>query len=107
MTGYKIKFNGVDRLYDAFSWRLTRRAKAVWKSGDMLQGKYLKQLESEVAKKYKRKYAIGVGSATDGLYFAMQAGGVSQQSKHCLVSGIQLCGHFRSNQENRCRHSLR
>ena len=80
MTGYKIKFNGVDRLYDAFSWRLTRRAKAVWKSGDMLQGKYLKQLESEVAKKYKRKYAIGVGSATDGLYFAMQAVGVNSQS---------------------------
>ena len=80
MTGYKIKFNGVDRLYKDYSWRLSRRAKAVWESGDVLQGKYLNQLETEIAKKYKRKYAIGVGSATDGLYFAMRAVGLNKSS---------------------------
>ena len=80
MNGYKIKFNGIDRLYDDYSWRLTRRAKAVWESGNVLQGKYLKQLESEIAKKYKRKYAVGVGSATDGLYFAMKAVGLDKSS---------------------------
>lgn len=68
MTGYNLKFNGVDRLYDAYSWRLNRRAIAAWKSGDVLQGKYLKQLEIEIAEKYKRKYAIGVGSATGTSY---------------------------------------
>ena len=51
---------------------LTRRAKAVWTSGQVLQGEYLKQLETEIAKTYNRKYAVGVGSATDGLYFAMR-----------------------------------
>jgi dTDP-4-amino-4,6-dideoxygalactose transaminase len=80
MTGYNVKFNGVDRLYDAYSWRLNRRAKEAWKSGDVLQGKYLKQLEIEIAEKYKRKYAIGVGSATDGLYFAMKAVGLNKGS---------------------------
>jgi len=80
MNGYKIKFNGIDRLYADYSWRLTRRAKAVWESGNVLQGKYLKQLESETAKKYKRKYAVGVGSATDGLYFAMKAVGLDKSS---------------------------
>jgi dTDP-4-amino-4,6-dideoxygalactose transaminase len=80
MTGYNLKFNGVDRLYDAYSWRLNRRARAAWESGDVLQGKYLKQLETEVAEKYKRKYAIGVGSATDGLYFAMKAVGLDKGS---------------------------
>jgi hypothetical protein len=50
MNGYKIKFNGVDRLYDNYSWRLTRRAKSVWKTGKVLQGHYLEQLETEVAK---------------------------------------------------------
>ena len=80
MNGYKIKFNGIDRLYDAYSWRLTRRAKAAWKSGQVLQGEYLKQLETEIAKKYKRNYAIGVGSATDGLYFAMKAVGLNKGS---------------------------
>lgn len=80
MTGYKIKFNGIDRLYNDYSWRLTRRAKAVWESGYVLQGKYLKELEVQVAKKYKRKYAVGVGSATDGLYFAMKAVGLDKTS---------------------------
>ena len=72
MTGYKIKFNGIDRLYDEYSWRLTRRAKAAWKSGNVLQGKYLDQFENELAKKYKRKYAVAVANATDGLYFALR-----------------------------------
>ena len=80
MNGYKIKFNGIDRLYDAYSWRLASRAKSAWKSGDVLQGKYLKQLEIEIAEKYKRKSAIGVGSATDGLYFAMKAVGLDKSS---------------------------
>jgi dTDP-4-amino-4,6-dideoxygalactose transaminase len=80
MTGYNLKFNGVNRLYDAYSWRLNRRAMSAWKSGDVLQGKYLKQLEIEIAEKYKRKYAIGVGSATDGLYFAMKAVGLDKGS---------------------------
>lgn len=81
MNGYKIKFNGIDRLYDDYSWRLTRRAKEVWESGNVLQGKYLKELEKQIAKKYKRKYAVGVGSATDGLYFAMKAVGLTSNSQ--------------------------
>ena len=81
MTGYKIKFNGVDRLYEDYSWRLSRRAKSVWESGDVLQGKHLQQLETQIAKKYKRKYAVGVGSATDGLYFAMKAVGLTSNSQ--------------------------
>lgn len=80
MTGYKIKFNGIDRLYQDYSWRLKGRAKAVWESGDVLQGKYLRELEKQIAKKYKRKYAVGVGSATDGLYFAMRAVGLTKDS---------------------------
>ena len=62
MTGYKIKFNGIDRLYQDYSWRLTRRAKLVWETGNVLQGRCLQELEKQIAKKYKRKYAVGVGS---------------------------------------------
>jgi len=80
MIGYKIKFNGIDRLYNDYSWRLTRRAKSVWQTGDVLQGQYLSELEKQIAKKYKRKYAVGVGSATDGLYFAMKAVGLTENS---------------------------
>lgn len=68
-----IKFFGVDRLFDNYSWRLTRRAKKVWRTGQVLQGPQLKNLEEQFCKKYKRKYAVAVNSATDGLYFAMKA----------------------------------
>ena len=77
MTGLKIKFNGVDRLYKEYSWRLTRRAKQVWATGNVLQGQYLEKFEKEIAKKYKRKYAVAVASATDGLYFALRCAGVT------------------------------
>ena len=52
MNGYKIKFNGIDRLYAEYSWRLTRRAKQVWSSGNVLQGQYLDKFERELGKKY-------------------------------------------------------
>jgi len=81
MSGYKIKFNGIDRLYDKFSWRLTKRAKQVWQSGQVLQGSYQAELEQTIAKHFDRKYAIAVGSATDGLYFALKSLGLNSQSK--------------------------
>ena len=78
MRGYKIKFNGIDRLYDEYSWRLTRRAKQVWTSGKVLQGDYLANFEKQLAKKYNRKYAVAVASATDGLYFALRCAKVTK-----------------------------
>lgn len=81
MNGHKkIKFNGIDRLYDNFSWRLTRRAKKVWRSGQVLQGEQMQDLEKKFCKKYKRKYALAVNSATDGLYFAMRACNIGKGS---------------------------
>ncbi len=81
MSGYKIKFNGIDRLYNKYSWRLTKRAKAVWKTGNVVSTKhtedsYLDQLEKSVAKYTKRKFGIAVGSGTDALYFALRAKGI-------------------------------
>ena len=76
MDGYKIKYNGIDRLYNDYSWRLNRRAKQVWNTGQVLQGQYLTELETTIAKKYKREYAVGVASATDGLFFAMKSLGI-------------------------------
>ena len=75
-----IKFFGLDRLFDNYSWRLTRRAKKVWRTGQVLQGPELKNLEKQFCKKYKRKYAVAVGSATDGLYFSMKALGLGKSS---------------------------
>ena len=81
MNGYKIKFSGIDRLYKKYSWRLSRRAKEVWQTGQFLQGSNQTLLEQTLAKAYERKYAIAVGSATDGLYFVLKSLGLNAQSK--------------------------
>ena len=61
-----IKFVGVDRIYDAYSWRITRRAKEVWKTGNLISSKHVKgsfldKFETAVAKHTKRKFGIAEG----------------------------------------------
>jgi dTDP-4-amino-4,6-dideoxygalactose transaminase len=80
-----IKFGGVDRIYDAYSWRITRRAKEVWRSGSVVSSRhteesFLAKFEKSLAKFTKRKYAIAVGSGTDALYFALRAKGIGPGS---------------------------
>ena len=81
MSGYKIKFNGVEKIYNSYSWRIARRAKEVWKSGSLvssrhIEGSYLDKFEKSTAKYAKRKFGIAVGSGTDALYFALRAKGI-------------------------------
>ena len=85
MNGYKIKFNGTDRIYQSFSWRITRRAKAVWETGNHIssrhnEGSVIDNFEKSVAKFTKRKYAIAVGSGTDALFFCLKAKGIGPDS---------------------------
>ena len=80
-----IQLIGLDRLYSAYSWRLTRRAKKVWESGlvvgnKSIQGSETEKLETAIAKQTKRKYAVAVGSGTDALYFALKAKGIGPGS---------------------------
>jgi len=80
-----IKFSGVDRIYDSYSWRITRRAKEVWRSGNVISSRhvedsFLDKFETAVAKFAKRKYGVAVGSGTDALYFALKAKGIGPES---------------------------
>lgn len=80
-----IKFNGLDRIYNEYSWRITRRAKQVWNTGNVvgnrhIEGSFVDQFENSVAKYTKRKYAVAVGSGTDALYFALRAKGIGPES---------------------------
>lgn len=86
MSGIKIKYNGIDRLYDDYSWRLTRKAKNSWKSGLVLTGRdnvksQRYQLELSLAKYLKRKYVIITQNCTDALYFTLNAYGINKGSK--------------------------
>ena len=44
----EIKFNGVDRLYNEFWYRLTRRAMETWNTGRVVQGEYLQKFETKI-----------------------------------------------------------
>ena len=62
-----IKFNGIDRIYDSYSWRITRKAKEVWKSGNVVSTKhfedsYLDKFEKSVAKYTKRRFGFFIVS---------------------------------------------
>ena len=80
-----IKFGGIDRIYDTYSWRITRRAKEVWRTGNVVssrhtEGSFLDQFEKSVAKFTKRKYGVAVGSGTDALFFSLKAKGIGPGS---------------------------
>ena len=77
MSGYKIKFNGLERLYNHFYVEMYSAANNAWRSGKAILGEHTQELEQAMAKKYSRRHAISVGSATDGLYFSMRAAGVT------------------------------
>jgi len=97
MSGYKIRFNGLDRLYDHYKTEFNEAAQQSWQLGSAILGKETEKLESNIAKKYSRQYAVGVGSATDGLYFALRAAGIGPEHKvFCpVLSYVATAGAIR------------
>ena len=94
MKTMNIGFTGLDRLYNAYSWRLTRRAKAVWKTGKVVIGRHVAtsevaQFENNIAKYTKREYGVAVGSGTDALYFALKTKGIGP-GKNVLCPAISF-----------------
>ena len=65
-----IKFNGLDRIYDNFSWRITRRAKAVWKSGKVISSSHVKDSYLDIFEK-----AVGYLEVHDEKYFITTGNG--------------------------------
>jgi len=81
MSGYKIKFNGLDRIYSYYKGELDQAARDVWRTGNVLMGRKkedseLGMFEELVANYVGREHAIGVQSCTDALYFALRAHGI-------------------------------
>ena len=91
MNGYKIRFNGLDRLYSRYKTEFDGIAQKSWQLGQAILGEETRKLEDNIAKKYSRQYAVAVGSATDGLYLALRAAGIGPEHKvFCPVSLIPL-----------------
>lgn len=97
MNGYKIKFNGLDRLYSRYKTDFDVIAQKSWQQGQAILGEETRKLEDNIAKKYSRQYAVAVGSATDGLYFALRAAGIGPEHKvFCpVLSYVATAGAIR------------
>lgn len=67
----KIKFAGLDRLYLQHKSDIDKIINKVYSSGQVLQGRSVKELEEKISAICHRKYALAVGSCTDALYFSL------------------------------------
>ena len=97
MNGYKIRFNGLDRLYSRYKTEFDGIAQKSWQLGQAILGEETRKLEDNIAKKYSRQYAVAVGSATDGLYLALRAAGIRPEHKvFCpVLSYVATAGAIR------------
>lgn len=74
MTGInRIPFFGVDRQYNNLRSEILNATDQVYKSGQVLDGTYVKQFEQTIAKMTERRYACAVGSCTQALIFALRS----------------------------------
>jgi dTDP-4-amino-4,6-dideoxygalactose transaminase len=71
-----IPYFALDREFEALGDRVLSRVEDVLRSGWLLQGPWIGELESELALLAGRRHAIAVNSCTDALYFGFVALGI-------------------------------
>jgi len=68
----KIPFFGVERQYKELREELMGAIDEVYLTGQVLDGPATRAFEEEIARRCNRKFAVAVGSCTQGLIFAQQ-----------------------------------
>ena len=74
----KIPFFFQKREHTRLKKQLTQAISQTLKHGQSLQGPEIKKLEKNMLNYVKKKYAIAVGSCTDGLFFSLKALGIKK-----------------------------
>lgn len=72
----KVPFLGLERQYTQHRQDYLRIADTVFGHGQVLQGPEVTAFENALAKICRRSHAVALGSCTDAIAFALQAGGV-------------------------------
>lgn len=85
----KVPFYGADREYHYFQKEIDSAIRSVFQSGQMLQGRWVRELEEKIAIRCCRKHAIAVGSCTDALFFALKVLGIDEDDE-VLVSSFSF-----------------
>jgi dTDP-4-amino-4,6-dideoxygalactose transaminase len=71
-----IPFFGLDREFEALREPILERVEDVFRSGRLLQGPWIAELEGRLAALAGRRHAVAVNSCADALYFAFAALGI-------------------------------
>jgi|15BtaG_2_1085339.scaffolds.fasta_scaffold00397_6 dTDP-4-amino-4,6-dideoxygalactose transaminase len=74
----KIKFLGLDRCFEEHQENLLDIYKTIGLTGQVVGGKHVSKFEDTCASISKRKYAVSVANATDGVFFALKALGIKE-----------------------------
>lgn len=71
-----VPYFALDREFDALREPMLDRVEQVLRSGQLLQGPWLRELEGALSTLTGRRHAVAVNSCTDALYFAFVALGI-------------------------------
>jgi dTDP-4-amino-4,6-dideoxygalactose transaminase len=71
-----VPFFALDREFEALREELLERVEEVFRSGRLLQGPWIGELETQLADLTGRRHAVAVNSCTDALYFGFAALGI-------------------------------
>jgi dTDP-4-amino-4,6-dideoxygalactose transaminase len=71
-----IPYFALDREFEALREPILGRVEEVFRSGQLLQGPWIAELEASLAAMAGRRHAVAVNSCTDALYFAFVALGI-------------------------------
>jgi dTDP-4-amino-4,6-dideoxygalactose transaminase len=71
-----VPYFALDREFEALREPILERVEQVFRSGQLLQGPWLRELEGALAALTGRRHAVAVNSCTDALYFAFAALGI-------------------------------
>jgi dTDP-4-amino-4,6-dideoxygalactose transaminase len=81
-----IPFFGIDKFYQQRSEEILDTISSVFSHGKVLMGPEIEELEENLARYCGRKYAVAVGSCTDGLFYALKAAGISPGDEVLITS---------------------
>lgn len=73
-----IPFFGLKRQYANLESEILDAVNSVYRSGQVLDGPYVDEFETQIAGRCHREYAVAVNSCTQGLIFAQSALGLQQ-----------------------------
>lgn len=71
-----VPYFALDREFDALREPILERVEQVFRSGQLLQGPWLRELEGALAALTGRRHAVALNSCSDALYFAFVALGI-------------------------------